>query len=76
MSDMNTNTREFTRKFPSFRRAALSGKPVVVRDREGNEFVFERRKAGAKTLADAIAHLAGVGATGVVKKSLRGYGTR
>jgi len=73
---MHTTTREFTRRFPAFRRAALDGQAVAVRDREGNEFTFAIKRASPKTLAEAVAHLAGVGKTGTKVKTLSGYGAR
>ncbi len=71
---MSTTTREFTRNFPAHRRAALAGKPVKIRDREGNAFVFAIEKPAPKTLAEAVGHLIGIGNTGKSRKSLRGYG--
>ena len=73
---MHTSTREFTRRFPAFRRAALNGQAVAVRDREGNEFTFEVKRASPKSLAEAVAHLAGMAKTGTRVKTLRGYGAR
>ena len=73
---MSTTTREFTRSFPVFKRAALSGKTVEVRDREGNAFTFAVKQPAPRTLAEAVAHLAGVARTGQRRKTLRGYGTR
>jgi hypothetical protein len=69
---METNTRDFTRSFPKFRRAALNGGPITVRDREGNQFVFMAKKKEPKTLYEAAAHLIGVCDTGIKKKP-RGY---
>ena len=43
MTAMQVTVREFTRKFPNYRRAALAGKEVRVRDRAGNSFVFRGR---------------------------------
>lgn len=71
---MQTTIRDFTRRFPAFRKAALEGKPVAIRDREGHEFTFALKRPSPKTLADAVAHLAGVAKTGVKRKTLRGYG--
>jgi hypothetical protein len=75
MTAMQVTVREFTRKFPNYRRAALAGKEVRVRDRDGNGFVFraaEEKKA--VSLADAMGDLLGSVQTGQRKKSLAGYG--
>ncbi len=75
MSVMQVTVREFTRKFPNYRRAALAGKEVRVRDRDGNGFVFRAaadKKAGS--LADAMSDLVGSVQSGQRKKSLAGYG--
>jgi hypothetical protein len=74
MTDMQVTAREFTRKFPSYRRAALAGKEVRVRDRDGNGFVFRRVDDKPVTLADAMGDLLGSVQTGQRKKSLSGYG--
>lgn len=71
---MSTTTREFTRNFPAHRREALAGKPVKVRDREGNAFTFTLDRPAPRTLAEAVGHLIGIGDTGKARKSLRGYG--
>jgi len=75
MSVMQVTTREFTREFPRYRRAALAGKEVKVRDREGNGFVF--RAAAAKSspsMAEAMDGLIGSVASGRPRKSLANYG--
>ena len=54
MSVMPVTVREFTRKFPNFRRAALAGQEVRVRDRAGNNFVFRATETKAVTLAEAM----------------------
>jgi hypothetical protein len=74
MSVMQVTVREFTRKFPNYRRAALAGKEVRVRDRAGNGFVFRAADKKAVSLADAMADLLGSVQTGRRKKSLTGYG--
>lgn len=71
---MSTTTREFTRKFPAFRRDALEGKSVEIRDREGNAFTFAMKKPAPKTLAEAVGHLAGIVNSGRPRKTLKGYG--
>ena len=74
MAVMQVTVREFTRKFPSYRRAALAGKEVRVRDRAGNGFVFRSVDEKAVSLADAMGDLLGSVQTGQRKKSLSGYG--
>jgi hypothetical protein len=66
--------REFTRKFPRYRRVALAGKEVRVRDRAGNGFVFRAAASTPVSLADAMGDLLGSIQTGQHKKSLAGYG--
>lgn len=73
---MSTTTSDFTRRFAAFRRAALAGKPVEVRDRHGNAFTFAAKRPLPRTLAEAVAHLSGAVRTGKPRKSLRGYGGR
>lgn len=74
MSVMQVTIREFTRKFPSFRRAALAGKEVRVRDRAGNGFVFRSAAEKPVSLAHAMGDLMGSVQSGQHKKSLAGYG--
>lgn len=75
MSVMQVTTREFTREFPRYRRAALAGKEVQVRDRDGNGFVFRTQKAAAGTsLATAMHGLIGSVASGRPRKTLKDYG--
>ena len=71
---MPVTVREFTRKFPSFRRAALAGEEVRVSDRAGNSFVFRSAVEKPVSLADAMGDLLGSVQTGQRKKSLDGYG--
>jgi hypothetical protein len=74
MSVMQVTVREFTRKFPNFRRAALAGKEVRVRDRAGNDFVFRVSETKPVSLATAMGDLLGSVQSGVAKKTLSGYG--
>lgn len=74
MSVIQVTTREFTRKFPSFRRAALAGREVRVRDRAGNNFVFRATKTSTVSLAEAMGDLMGSVRSGRSKKTLAGYG--
>jgi len=60
--------------FPTYRRAALAGTEVRVRDRSGNRFVFRAADEKAVSLADAMGDLLGSVQTGQRKKSLAGYG--
>jgi hypothetical protein len=74
MSVMQVTIREFTRKFPNFRRAALAGKEVRVRDRAGNDFVFRAEETKSVSLAEAMGDLLGCVQSGKSKKNLAGYG--
>jgi hypothetical protein len=74
MAVMQVTTREFTRKFPNYRRAALAGKKVEVRDRDGNGFVFHVADSKPVSLADAMGELLGSVQSGRPKKTLAGYG--
>jgi hypothetical protein len=71
---MQVTIREFTRKFPNYRRAALAGKEVCVRDRAGNGFVFRATESKSVSLAAAMGDLIGSVKSGQKKKSLAGYG--
>lgn len=42
VSAMTVSTREFLRRFPAFRRAAKSGKEIVIESRDGSKFVFHQ----------------------------------
>jgi hypothetical protein len=74
MSVMKVTVREFTRKFPNFRRAALAGKEVQVRDRAGNAFVFRATETKSVSLAEAMGAILGSVRSGKSKKTLAGYG--
>lgn len=74
MSVMQITTREFTRRFPSYRRAALAGKEVRVRDRAGNDFIFRAENSPPVSLAEGMGDLIGSVQSGQKKKSLTGYG--
>jgi len=74
MSVMQVTVREFTRRFPNYRRAALAGQEVRVRDRAGNGFVFRSAAEKPVSLADGMSDLIGSVRTGRRKKSLAGYG--
>ena len=74
MAAMQVTVREFTRRFPNYRRAALAGKEVEVRDRKGNGFVFRAAETKAVSLAEAMGELLGSVQSGRPKKTLAGYG--
>jgi hypothetical protein len=74
MSVMKVTVREFTRKFPNFRRAALAGREVQVRDRAGNDFVFRATETKSVSLAEAMGAILGSVRSGKSKKTLSGYG--
>jgi hypothetical protein len=71
---MQVTVREFTRRFLSYRRAALAGKKVCVRDRAGNGFVFSAVKNEEPSLAEAMGDLLGSVRSGRRSKSMVGYG--
>jgi hypothetical protein len=71
---MQVTIREFTRKFPDFRRAALAGQEVRVRDRAGNGFVFRAAEDKPVSMADAMGELMGSVQSGQGRKSLADYG--
>lgn len=70
---MKATARDFTRKFPVYRRAAKAGQTVQVRDRDGVTYVFARDAKEAPSLSDVAGHLLGSVNSGVRKKSLAGY---
>jgi hypothetical protein len=74
MSVMKVTVREFTRKFPNFRRAALAGKEVQVRDRAGNDFVFRATETKSVSLAAAMGAILGSVRSGKPRKTFAGYG--
>jgi hypothetical protein len=78
ISAMQASVREFTRKFPAYRRAALAGREIRVQDRAGNGFVFRAAHgqpvSDPVSLAEAMGDLIGSVSTGRRKKSLAGYG--
>ena len=74
MSAMEASTRNFTRKFPLYRKAARAGQTIRVQDRDGVVYVFARDKANAPSLADIVGHLKGSVSSGRRKKNLEGFG--
>ncbi len=74
MFDMaTTTTREFIRHFARLKKAAANGDEVVVRDRQGQIFVF-RAKAAGPSLGEQLSDLKGALRTGKPVKSLQGFG--
>ena len=75
MFDMatTTTTREFIRHFARIKKAAANGDEVVVRDRQGQMFVFRAKQAGA-SLGEQLSDLRGALATGRAVKTLQGFG--
>jgi hypothetical protein len=71
---MQATARDFTRKFPRYRKAARAGQTVRVQDRDGVVYVFTRDNSAAPSLADVAGHLLGSVSSGIRKKSLKGYG--
>ena len=44
MYDMNVITRDFIKRFSHFKRQAVAGVPVKLKDRNGRRFVFKLEK--------------------------------
>ncbi|MBL9190016.1 MAG: hypothetical protein JNK23_21230 [Opitutaceae bacterium] len=68
-----TTTREFIRDFARIKKAASNGHEVIVRDRQGQAFVFRAKNAGP-SLGEQLADLRGAIRTGTRVKSLHGFG--
>jgi len=75
MYDMptTTTTREFIRNFARLKKVAANGEEVIVRDRQGQSFVFQAKGAGP-SLGEQLQDLCGALNTGVPVKSLKGFG--
>jgi hypothetical protein len=75
MFDMatTTTTREFIRHFARLKKAAANGDEVMVRDRQGQMFVF-RAKGTGPSLGEQLSDLRGALRTGKSIKSLHGFG--
>lgn len=71
---MQASARDFTRRFPRYRKAARAGQTIRVQDRDGVVYVFARDQTDAPSLADVAGHLLGSVNSGVRRKSLKGYG--
>jgi hypothetical protein len=44
MNDMSVITRDFLKRFSHFKRQAIAGVPVKLKDRNGRRFVFKLEK--------------------------------
>jgi hypothetical protein len=76
MHDMaTTTTREFIRHFARLKKAAANGDEVIVRDRQGQAYVF-RAKGSGPSLGEQLADLRGALRTGTRVKRLHGFGHR
>lgn len=75
MYDMSTTTtaREFIRHFARLKKAAANGEEVIVRDRQGQSFVFQAKSAGP-SLGEQLEDLCGALNSRVPVKSLKGFG--
>jgi len=68
-----TTTREFIRHFARLKKAAANGEEVIVRDRQGQSFVFHAKGTGP-SLGEQLQDLCGALNTGVAVKTLKGFG--
>ncbi|MEO7413327.1 MAG: hypothetical protein ABIZ81_08210 [Opitutaceae bacterium] len=68
-----TTTREFIRHFARVKKAAANGAEVIVRDRNGQAFVFRVKGAGP-SLGEQLSDLRGTLHTGTRVKRLAGFG--
>ncbi len=66
-------SREFVRKFSSFKKAAANGNELVVKDRGGRRYVF-RSEGPGPSLGSQLSDLCGTLSTGVAVKNLSGFG--
>lgn len=75
LSDMatTTTTREFLRNFSRIKKAVANGDEVLVRDRQGQTFVFRAKGAGP-SLGEQLADLRGALRSGRPVKTLDGFG--
>ncbi len=71
---MQATARDFIRKFALYRKAALAGETIRVKDRDAVVYVFAREKIAAPSLTDVAGHLLGSINTRLRKKSMNGYG--
>lgn len=69
-----TTAREFVRNFARLRKVAANGGEVIVRDRNGQSFVFRATGEAGPTLAEQLSDLRGAVTTGVRVKTLKGFG--
>ena len=68
-----TTTREFIRDFCRIMKAAANGHTVIVRDRQGQAFVFRATGAGP-SFGEQLPVLRGALRTGSRVKRLQGFG--
>ena len=75
MCDMPTivTSREFVRKFSSYKKAVANGNELVVKDRTGRRFLFRSEGPGS-SLGSQLKDICGSFRTGVRVKSLSGFG--
>lgn len=71
---MQATARDFTRRFPRYRKAARAGQTIRVEDRDGVVYVFTRDESSAPSLADVVGHLKGSVHSGRARKTLAGFG--
>jgi hypothetical protein len=75
MCDMATivTTRDFVRRFSSYKKTVANGNELVVKDRTGRRFVF-RSEGPGPSLGNQLHDLCGSLHTGVPVKDLSGFG--
>ena len=75
MCDMPTEvtSRDFVRKFSSYKKTVSNGNELVVKDRTGRRFVF-RSEGPGPTLGSQLDDICGSFRTGVPVKNLSGFG--
>ena len=66
-------TRQFIRDFSRIKKTAANGHEVIVRDRQGQAFVFRATGAGP-SLGEQLSDLRGTLRTGSRIKRLQGFG--
>lgn len=75
MYDMPTivTSRDFVRKFSSYKKAVANGNELVVKDRTGRRFVFRSEGPGS-SLGSQLNDICGSFRTGIPVKNLSGFG--
>jgi hypothetical protein len=66
-------SRDFVRKFSSYKKAVANGNELIVKDRTGRRFLF-RSEGPASTLGKQLNDICGSFQTGVAVKNLSGFG--